>query len=207
MQKTGNQIRNTLLGLLAATAVFGATLHGNAAAGEQHFRIVTRLPIESNEPVTITKLALNGERIVANEKFLADDDWLEQLRLTVKNSSNKAIRFASIQLQFPRPAGFNDSFAIDDVSYGNGALVSHPTLPDTKSEFLAPDQETNIQLSPSDSSRITRLLALNGYKGRIENVAIRVGSIIFADDTMWHAGSLLRRDQSVPSNWIAIDPE
>lgn len=198
--------RRTVSAFLFAAAFFGATLHSCVAAQQtqETYRTLRRLPVEQNEPVTITMVAVQGQSIAANEKFLGSDDWLNGLTISLRNTSNKPIRFASIQLQFPRSDGSKGSLAVDDVFYGNRALLSQPPHSDMKSEMLISGKSVDVQVSANDFDRISRLLALTGYKGSIEEVAIRIGRIIFADDTMWYAGSSLQRDSSSPGTWTKL---
>jgi hypothetical protein len=202
-----DHIRRTLCGFLAAAAFFAAIpprVAGQQAAQET-YRIVRRLALEQNEPVTIRTVTVKGQSISTNEKFLSSDGWLNGLKITVENSSDKKILLASVQLQFPRPDGSKGLLAVYDLSFGNSALVARSIQPDVNSDILAPRQRIDLQVSASDFDLIARLLAFNGYKGSIEEVAIRIGHIIFADDTMWYAGSYMQRDPSAPGTWTTFE--
>lgn len=199
-----HQIRKTLYAFLGVAAFFAAILEAPVAGKqqtEQTYRTVRRLPAEQNEPVAITAVTVKGKKIALNEKFLTGEDWLNGLTITLKNSSNKPILLTSVQLQFPRPEGNTRGIAVDDISYGNPALLEESAQTKSASDILAPGQSIDVHVSSDDLSRINSLLSFSGYKGTIDTVAIRIGRTIFADDTMWYAGTYLQRDHTTPSRW------
>src|SRR5436309_3522368 len=75
------------------------------AAQEAKERIIRRLPVEKDEPVSMTDLKVNDQSVSLDKKFSADDEWLRTLTISMRNKSDKVILYASIQLQFPRAAG------------------------------------------------------------------------------------------------------
>jgi hypothetical protein len=200
-----HQIRKTLfafLGVAAFASTLAAPVAGNQQT-EETYKAVRRLPVEQNEPVTITAVTVKGQKIDLNEKFLATEDWLNGLTITLKNSSKKPILLTSVQLQFPRQEGDQRAIAVDDISYGNPALLAKPTEASAASPILAPGQSVDVSVLSKDLDRIKSLLSAGGYKGNIDFVAIRIGRTIFADDTMWYAGANLRRDDaSTASRWV-----
>jgi Flp pilus assembly protein CpaB len=199
-----HQICKTLfafLGLAAFASTLAAPIAGNQQTVET-YKAVRRLPAEQNEPVTITAVTVKHQKIGLNEKFLATEDWLNGLTITLKNSSNNPILLTSVQLQFPRQEGDQGAIAVDDISYGNPALLAKPREASAASPILAPGLSADVSISSNDLERIKSLLSTGGYKGNIDVIAIRVGRTIFADDTMWYAGTNLRRDPSSPRNWV-----
>jgi hypothetical protein len=87
-----------VFGLVSVTVAFTAT-----TAQEAKQRVIARTPVEKDEPLGITDVKVNGQSVTFGQKFNANDDWLKSLVVTVKNTSDKRILFASIRLQFPRP--------------------------------------------------------------------------------------------------------
>jgi len=61
-------------------------------------RTIARLPLERNEPVRIRAVKVKDIRVRHGQKFVADDDWLSGLTVTVKNRTDKTITFAAIDL-------------------------------------------------------------------------------------------------------------
>ena len=70
---------------------------------------------------------------------------------------------------------------------------------------MAPGQTVELRLSASELDGIKNLLTAAGYpSGSPEEVKIRIGTVIFSDDTMWRVGSSFTRDPGgQPGHWIA----
>ena len=202
------QLRRTVYAFLVASTFFGAALYAPVARPQQSGktdRTLRKLPVERNEPVTITKIVVKDQSITTTGKFVGSDDWLSGLKITLKNSSDKPILLATIQLQFPRPYGDEGILVVHDIFYGKPGLMWRPVDANAKSVILAPGQSIDVHLSATEFNLISRLLTSNGYKGSIEEVAIRIGSTIFADDTMWNAGIYMQRNQNDPGSWIPVE--
>ena len=170
-------------------------------------RIIERLPVERNEPIAITDIKVDGQSVSLDKKFRAADDWLQSLVISIKNKSDKVILFASIDLQFPRPPRPQDPpMAIYEMSYGNWALQ---TRRPTSAEVLvgaSPGEIVEIRSSTEQSVGLRGFLTATNYPSSIEKVDLSIGHVIFADDTMWYAGSqAFQRDPKDPSRWINRD--
>src|SRR5436305_15098386 len=104
------------LGLVVLISLlFGAFHASTRVRGAQqpiNHRTIARLPIERNEPVRIRVVRVKGEKVFHERTFVAEDDWLSWLTVTIKNRSDKAILSAAIDLQFPRPPGSEGRIAI-----------------------------------------------------------------------------------------------
>jgi hypothetical protein len=179
----------------ASTRVRGAQQNGK-------HRTIARLPIERNEPVRIRAVKFKGMKVRHRQKFLADDDWLSGLTVTIKNRTNKTITFAAIDIQFPRPIGSEGPTAFHTIEYGNRALLTHRAGADDRSSGIAPGESVDLALTPHDLSGIAFLLSATGYHSAAEKLNLSVGHVIFEDDTMWYAGSPAQRDPNVPGSWI-----
>lgn len=165
-------------------------------------RLIKRLPIEQNEPIAITDIRVNDRSVSFGKKFSADDEWMRSLTVSVKNKSDKLILFAAIRLQFPRATDSRDPISIYDISYGNAGL---PTRRPTAEERLVgiPSGETVVmQLSVQQAVDLKTFLTGTQYPASIETVDLSLSHIIFADDTMWYAGSQALRDPKDPTRWI-----
>jgi len=164
-------------------------------------RVIRRLPVEENEPIAITDIKVDGRSVSLDKNFTADDEWFRSLVFSVKNKSDKLILFASIRLQFPRPADSQGRTAIDDVSYGNGALQTRrPTSQETL-VGISPDETVEIRLPAQQFVGLRELLKATNYPSSIDKLDLRIGHVIFADDTMWY-GKAFRRDPNDPTTWI-----
>jgi hypothetical protein len=168
-------------------------------------RSIARLPIERNEPVSIRAVKVNGRKVFRNKKFVADDDWLRGLTIDIKNRSNKVILFATIQLQFPRPPGSEGQIAVDEIFYGNYELFIRQPSAAERLQGIAPGETAEIKLASDEVEGIRILLAGNGYPASPERLDLRIGMVVFDDNTMWERGSRLRRDENSPRHWAAIE--
>lgn len=172
-------------------------------------RTISRLPIERNRPIGIAEVKVRGSKIHHGRGFLESNNWLEGLVIRIKNKSPKSILFASIDLQFPRPTGSVGTFAVDEVSYGNRDLISQLPSSADRVNRMAPGQTVDLRLSPSELDGIKGLLTFIGYPSASpEEVKIRIGTVIFSDDTMWRLGSSFWREPGGdPGDWIPFEED
>src|SRR5689334_13199703 len=88
-------------------SVVSGVLYSSRMARGSHVplksRSVARLPIERNEPIRIRAVRVNAVRVAHRQEFLAEDDWLRRVSVTIMNRTNKNIIFAAANVQFPRP--------------------------------------------------------------------------------------------------------
>jgi hypothetical protein len=186
-------------------ALIAGTLYTTAAQQPKE-RLIRRLPIEQNEPIAITNIKVNDQSVSFDKKFTADDEWLRTLVVSIKNKSDKLILFASIQLQFPRPAGSQDKMSVEDIFYGNWALQRRPPTPEEGFIGIAPGETVEIPLSVQKFLDLRQFLTATGFPQSIDEVDMRVNSVIFEDDSMWTRGTYVRRDQNNPSSWKNVNP-
>lgn len=192
--------RSLPLKILTLTLI--ACAFQTSIAQQPRERTIRRLPVEQNEPIAITDIKVDGRSVSLDKKFTADDEWLRSLVFSVKNTTDKLILFASIRLQFPRPAGSRDIPDIYYMAYGNGALQTR--LP-TSQEILvgaSPGETFEIRLFDQQFVGLREFLTATHYPPSIEKADLSISNVIFADDTMWYGGSQAQRDPKDPSTWI-----
>ena len=197
------KIRSILLSL-SAVVLFTSVSFASSAVQQSRERVIRRLPIEKNEPIGITSVKVNDRAVLSNQKFVADDDWLRGLVISVRNKTDKLILYASIQLQFPRPVA-KERFSIFDMSYGNRGLPQRPPTPSEKLVGLAPGETVDIVLSSEEFATLRQFLTGTGYPPSIKTMDLRIDQVIFEDDTMWSGGTSLRRDPKDPGTWINVE--
>src|SRR4051812_28020349 len=61
-----------------------------------------------NSPIEITEIKIRQKSIEAGTNFDGDEDWLAALSLNVKNSSDKAIVYLTINFNFPETRSTGD---------------------------------------------------------------------------------------------------
>lgn len=169
-------------------------------------RQIARLPIEKNEPLAITGMKVIGEPVAFGRPFIAEDDWIRTLVISVKNTSNKRILFLNFDLLFRYPTGSKESLAMFHLlSYGNSALQRRLPLADEQRVGLAPGESTAVQLSDKKFSDFQKFIAELRVPDSIEKVDLKIGRVIFDDDSMWSGGTF-RRDPNNPSSWDNVSP-
>jgi hypothetical protein len=189
-----------VFGLVSVAVAFNAT-----TAQEAKQRVIVRMPVEKGEPIEITDIKVNGQSVSLNKAFSADDDWLRNLVMSVRNKSDKVISYASINLRFPRPPSSQEVPAIHDMSYGNSALTTRQPSPQDPVVGISPGEIVEIRLSNQQFVALRDFLSAIKYSSSIERIDLGVGHIIFADDTMWY-GEAFQRDPNDPRTWIPSRP-
>lgn len=173
--------------------------------------ILRRLTL-SKEPIDIsftlkgqplnTSDTVRREEGIRAQEFDADLDWLRDLTLKVRNTSEKTITYIALNLHFPEVTK-NGRTALQQVFIGID--------PDRKFQRpelrLAPNETIEVPLAARYDGIETLIRAGNS---RIENVGklwLEFQSAFFDDGTLFEAGTLYRRnpDQNDPHNWIKID--
>lgn len=173
--------------------------------------IIRRLTL-SKEPVEIT-FKLKGEPVNASkatraaegirtEEFDGDEDWLKNLTLKLRNTSDKTITYIVLNLHFPEVTK-NGRTALHQVFLG--------VDPDGKF------QRAELQLEPNETIEVSLAERYEGLKtlvgagnSRIENVGkmwVEFNSAYFEDGTLFEAGTLFKRNpnQNDLHKWIKID--
>lgn len=174
----------------------------SSVAQQPKERVITRLPVEQNEPIAITDIKVNDRSVSFDKKFSADDEWLRSLVISVKNKSDKLILYASIRLDFPRPAGSQDKMSIYDIFNGNFGLQMRPPTPEERLVGIPPGETVEIRLSVQQFVELRNFLTATRFPQSIERVEMSISHVIFEDDSMWYAGTICRRDPKEPSSWI-----
>jgi len=180
----------------------GAQAHPNPTVSSRRVR---RLPVERNEPLRLRRVTASGQRIYSNKWFNATDDWLADFTVTVANKSNKGIVYAAVQLQFSPPAGSSRPIAIDNVEYGNNAVLSRPLGTTDFASILRPGQVADLRFPRERFEVLREALPQIGRMHGVEELGLRIDRVVFDDGTMWRAGSLFVRDSLRNDSWMNSD--
>lgn len=192
--------------LIASVALiaFAGSFRTSPAQQSQE-RLIHRLPIEQNEPLEITDIKVNGQSVSFDKKFMAGDDWLRTLVVSIKNKSDKLILFASIQLQFRRALESKERLSVSDMSTGNAALMMRTPTPNEKLIGIPAGETADIQVSVQEFVELREFLNATGYPASIQKMDLRIDRVIFEDDTMWTRGARAHRDLKNSGTWKNID--
>ncbi len=146
-------------------------------------------------PVEILELRINDSSIRFNEKLSEDNDWLKDLRVQVKNISDKAISYISIELRNEPPES-GDKPRITAFSIGS-LPVSRNQLVQQAETLVSPEAFIDIPL-PQKQYEI--------YKDylQVSSLEVSIGQVFFTDDTLWTRGVLYTRDPKNSNKWNPI---
>lgn len=176
-----------------------------------HAQMKTRTIDESrdnfaNSPVAIVNREVAGNP-VNNSRVTAGADWLRDLKLTVKNISNKPIVKFEIHLTIPKQglmpydAGMVFSFpqpgrVLDSTGKPTGEYGSLST------RVLEPGSSTNVQVW------LHQLQILEDVKSQnvtdVSKVFLSIRQVVFKDGTGWFVGKETRQDPENPKGQIFV---
>jgi hypothetical protein len=158
-----------------------------------------------NEPVKLTRIKSKGVVVDLDKAFPGEDDWLNGLTISVKNSSDKAIIFLSVSVRLLRP-GAEDS-AQRQPSYRHELIYGRdPSSPASADQpkSIKPGETVEMVLSAEDYDSIRAILKQLNYPASVKQAQVVLNTVIFDDDTMWKGGGILRRDPNDRQKWKPI---
>ena len=183
-----------------------ASLHAPALAQKMRDRMIVRI-LSHDEPVKISLIKIQGVTVEPGKKFKGDQDWLSGLTLSVTNTSDKAICFINIALDFTRAAGSEADFR-DRLVWGCRQPRAEGASGLKSPEPLAPGESIEIALSKERYDEIQEQLRRTDNSTNVDRVDITVDEIGFEgeEDTMWSGGQMMRRDRNNPDHWYPMKP-
>jgi hypothetical protein len=163
-------------------------------------KTVVRPPTLAKEPVEIT-IEHRGQPVKANEEFEGDADWVKNLKLRLKNTSDKTITYLLLDLDFPETVPSTARVAQRQIAFGRGPdnQATRPAL------RLRPGETMELRLDTEyDGIRalVTRALPVES----VSKMVVRLHQVMFDDDTLFSSGSMYRRnpDAADPHKWVKI---
>ncbi len=157
---------------------------------------------------TVLKLPLEviqakvGENVIEwGEQFDGDNsEWLKQLKITIKNTSDKTITWASIFLWFPetRQSG---PIMVAQLFIGqlSDMITKNPPLD------LKPGKELEVSVEPNFTS-IKKLIESRSRLDQVNEVDIELQEVMFDDGTLYSADAIwkLNPETNSPRKWIKV---
>ena len=164
------------------------------------------------EPVEIENLAVKNVKVALHQKFSAkslaeqggglEDDWLENLEFTIRNTSDKRITYLAISLGFPRPGNTDTSvgtfyhfvFGIDLRASGEPATLVEPFS-------LSAGGSYAVRVSEKDLKEIkNRLMMSKTPLADVNKIILRVPAVGYEDGVQWQLGQY-----SIPEKQARLD--
>ncbi len=162
----------------------------------------------NNEPIKITKVKVEGVSIEFGEKIQAKDDWLRGLTVSVTNTSDKAVCFINIALDFPRTKS-QEPQTRECLIWGCTKDLPNAVESSKKIEPFKPGESIDIVLTDELYKGTQEFLRQTNYPESIDLVEIVVDEVGFEGekDTLWISGQMMRRDPSNSRRWLPIHSE
>lgn len=155
-----------------------------------------------NEPLEITDLKIKEKKVKFKEKLVGNDDWYRNLKVDVKNISDKTVVFIDLSLTFPvNEAVPQDVPATDHLIYGQ-----YPPMPGETATLhldelaLKPGKMATLALKDYASTR--EFLNEASKPQSIKEIEIGISEVVFDDGTKWSRGELYKRNPNAPDEWL-----
>ena len=159
------------------------------------------------EPVEFVELKVAGQSVKPGISFLADDDWLKGLTMTLKNVSGKPILGVVVRLEIQIIDPKVPPFLLIDLNFGR---ETRPLKDNDEKVMPLPiedGQSITLTLTDARYSSIQRTRAARGALPAINRVRMSLIFVVYDDDTAWAIGDLVRRDPGNSGSWSIIRPE
>lgn len=165
-------------GLLCTFDIRNTSLASSAAL-QKNERVLKhhRFP---TEPIKIVHVKNLRKELALERKFVEEDDWLKDLTIFVKNTSDKPITFISMELHFIKKGASED-----EPIYAHQLFYNPPFAPQ---EPIAPKAIGQIKLTDDDYELINQTLAQDNYPSGATEVEINFYEVRFNDGTSWKSG-------------------
>ena len=170
-------------------------------------------PIDT-QPVDISSIKIGEQEVTPGKSVDANEQWIKELRLRVRNTSNKNVKFVLVKLWFTRDADGKPILPEHYFFQGQNLLIS-PNDP-TNKHYLAsrhysgeitllPGEELDLQTAQDAVQGIyERVKTKNIPQSVVNNIVITVEAVVFDDDSAWIMGNKSVRDKNNPQTWINV---
>lgn len=193
--------------LLLAANIFLLTLYvtGLSSAVMRQFGQQNKKRIEKHKtllklPLEVFEAKIGGRPIALGEQFDGEVDWLKDLRIKVRNKSDKTITWASIFLWFPETRLSGPGVA-DQLFIGQ--------RPDMKTENprlnLKPGDDLEVSLE-SHFDSLKHLIESHSRLDLVNHVDIEVQEVMFDDGTLYSGDAIWKPnpDAGSPRKWVKV---
>jgi hypothetical protein len=177
---------------------------GAASYGQDKVRCLDREKYKTaSQPIELT-FEVDGKAFPETGEMVAGPEWLENLRIKVKNAGTKAIKSFYIELVIPKQAAMESAYTMI-ISYPNTARpLKDPAKADRSYAApkipLMPGESITTDI-PEQQLMVLDLLRTRGIK-EVDSVAIDVRYIYFEDGTRWMLGRMYSGNTKSGSDWM-----
>jgi hypothetical protein len=155
-----------------------------------------------SDPIKILGVKVNQAETQSKDPATAKANWLNGLEVTIKNTSNKVIRYLVIKIEFPGVSSDGKNLEIP-IAYGQAPV---PNAKPGNPNFFQPGATLNLKVAKSVCERAKKRLLEDGRPLPSTN-DLQAGTqvVIFEDKTAWAAGQAHYPDPTDPTRWIAAE--
>ena len=170
-------------------------------------------PIDT-QPADISLIKIGEQVVLPGKSVDANEQWIKELQLRVKNTSDKIVKFVLVKLWFSLDTDGKPILPEHYFFQGQNLLIS-PNDP-TNKHYLAsrhysgeitllPGEELDLQTAQDAVQGIYERVKTKNIPQRIvNNIVITVEAVVFDDDTAWIMGNKSVRDKNNPQTWVNV---
>jgi hypothetical protein len=185
----------------------------------------------NNEPCEIGDLSVKGVRVLSQERLVSNgftkvrrdsyefsaesvagnsggqkEDWLENLKLTIKNKSDQQINYIGLAIQFPETEVNGPVMVYSPPALGIHPKAATVRMPQSTPLALAPGDTTTFALSASQLKLMKDFLALRKFQlGGLNRAVIRLETVTLEDGKMWSTGHYYKPNSSAVGGYERVD--
>lgn len=156
-----------------------------------------------NEPIELVGSGVAGKAFNENQ-ILADKDWLKNLKLKLKNISNKTIVYMAVVLRIQKQGKMQYPLELP-LAFGQ---IPQPEFTDTdiaNIKGLKPNESVEVSIPSDILEHFTTKFMPENELVDIERGLLYFDFIVFDDGTAWSRGQMMRRNSD--NKWQYIRTE
>lgn len=163
--------------------------------GQEKLRTLEKR-ITKNDPIELVSFEVKNRVFNDKKTVVGDKFWLRDLRMNVRNISNKQIVYLSVNIQIQPTSKskipFNLPFVFGSYYLPEQGLNYKPFMP---------NETLKIAILPTQLEYFTNVFMPQNDLNDIDFVKYYFNFIVFEDGTAWSKGRLLHRSQNNPYKW------
>jgi hypothetical protein len=193
-----------LIGLTVILLYISLPLAKNTT--QEQKRVIEKWPSYSGEPVNITTVKNYRGIVEVGKKFSDNDNWFEELTISVENVSGKDITYIGIGLMYVRPESQATELPLGDtINYGDRVAALKGSALPIKFKSSSGVAVINIKMTAQQYSSTRALLQKVGYPANIKELKIYIEEVLFSDGSAWSAGKWFERDPNDPDKLVPVE--
>lgn len=149
-------------------------------------------------PIAIVERSLKGKNFSGEEKVLAGQNWLKDLKLTIKNTSSKTIVYFYIELVIPKNDRLTNRVPIP-LRFGTPLFLLTDNgmayIEKKNRELLRPGETVTVSVKDNVLKAFTQSLQKRDAEN-FDSVKLEIQNVDFDDFSGWSFGNEWQRDSN-----------